>query len=263
MPLLDERGYFWWHDEPIPAGAIVPQACVPGHLSIAEDGISSLDLDGMLQGGTHPEQLKPIQGILKGDSQHVLLSGVRMVGFGLRAAGISYNQYRADSCLVGHLPFPKGASLSKVMGLGVQLTGFEGWLDLRSINVVSNANSLYVGYKRSKEVKYSIEEGMLSIRYWLNKPFPGKSRQHSLNLHESAVLKYSFSKPHSLDAAKMEYRLLEDLMILLTDSEYSLDWPSVKLKDRKHEYKLYFWRDRNSAAAPGQSECWPTFGQAE
>jgi hypothetical protein len=48
VTVLEERGVFWWHHEPIPEKCFAPQSSVPGLLKIADDGAITLDLDGYL-----------------------------------------------------------------------------------------------------------------------------------------------------------------------------------------------------------------------
>jgi hypothetical protein len=45
---LEQRGLFWWHGEPIPEKNFAPETAVLGLLSIDENGISTLILDGYM-----------------------------------------------------------------------------------------------------------------------------------------------------------------------------------------------------------------------
>jgi hypothetical protein len=55
---------------------------------------------------------------------------------------------------------------------------------------------------------------------------------------------------------------LEDLFILLTDSNYRLDWPFIRL-NTDARFRWYFQRMRGdiSATAPSWDECWTSFPQ--
>jgi hypothetical protein len=46
--ILEETGYFWWSDVPVPASQFAPEAAVVGRLIIQEDGQSRLELEGVL-----------------------------------------------------------------------------------------------------------------------------------------------------------------------------------------------------------------------
>jgi hypothetical protein len=48
MPMLEERGYFWWFDEPMRDGMMTAENCVAGILKISEQGNITLELDSPL-----------------------------------------------------------------------------------------------------------------------------------------------------------------------------------------------------------------------
>ena len=46
MAILEERGLFWWADEPVPEKQFAPDSCLAGLLTISDDGQTRLELDG-------------------------------------------------------------------------------------------------------------------------------------------------------------------------------------------------------------------------
>jgi hypothetical protein len=48
MSILEERGLFWWHGEPILDKHFAPEASVLGLLKIDDEGVATLELDGDL-----------------------------------------------------------------------------------------------------------------------------------------------------------------------------------------------------------------------
>ena len=48
---LDERGYFWWADEPVPDGHFAPENAVDGLIQIDTNGTIKLTLDDVLPRG--------------------------------------------------------------------------------------------------------------------------------------------------------------------------------------------------------------------
>jgi hypothetical protein len=48
MSILEERGLFWWHGEPILDKHFAPEASVLGLLKISDEGVATLELDGDL-----------------------------------------------------------------------------------------------------------------------------------------------------------------------------------------------------------------------
>jgi hypothetical protein len=99
MTVLEERGLFWWHHEPIPEKQFAPNSAVSGLLKIDKDGLITLELEGylsadkmsvMLQGEDANLADKRIEGILKTTGKHVLLVA-------LRKHGGRYNQNNMSS----------------------------------------------------------------------------------------------------------------------------------------------------------------------
>ena len=265
MNLREERGAFWWHGEPIAQGDSAPASAVAGQLFIDEQGRSRLELDGNLSSGTanspRPVAFDPmpegaaIAGVIKGKNQHVFLSGLLRSGFNFSM--MSHETFRAENCLIGDNPFPAGDVLSQFRSLEIDLTGFEAWVGLRSIDFTSKRSSITVKYKRPKDLVYPLDDGKLSIRYYINRPFNWKDKTHALTLSELSTLHYGFSAPRTLEDIKAQYSHLEEWLILMTNSEHSLDWPEVTVKSEDFRYNLYFFRVRNTALPPEMFECYP------
>jgi hypothetical protein len=267
MNLREERGTFWWHGEPIANGESAPASAVAGRLSIDEQGRSRLELDNNLPSGLErsfkaagfdqmPEGAA-IAGIIKDKNQHVLLSGLRRSG--VNFSMMSHETLRAENCLIGDKPFPAGDAISKFRSLEIDLTGFEAWVGLRSIDFTSKRSSITIKYKKPKDLVYPLDDGKLSIRYYIDRPFNWKYKTHALNLNELASLHYGFSAPRTLEDVRAQYSLLEEWLILMTNSEHSLGWPEVTVKSKHFRYHLYFFRERNTAPAPEMFECYPPF----
>lgn len=270
--ILEERGYFWWHDEPIPEDHFAPESYVTGVLKIDDEGRVELELDGMLSGDDNPfgalvangKSIPPgkcIQGKLKSSNNFVLLNGLLKSGGQFKSNGISYERYLAINCLVGSTSFPRTETLSQFRNLQVDLKGFEEWLRLGSIETTRTKSSITTKYKAPKDLSYTLGDGKLTIEYDISGPYHGNERRHGLTLTESASICYILKKRASLEEMKTQYGLIEDLFILLTDSDYCLDWPLLSCGKGKKKYRLYFLRNRSSATAPGWYECWTNFAQ--
>lgn len=271
-PILEEHGYFWWSEEPIPNGHLVPDSAVPGVLRIDKEGRIELELNGVLHSERGPlgsffgdrRPLPPdrrIQGLLKSSSQYALLLGLMGNGGASRSNGISYEKYLAINCLVGGNPFPHGSKLLRFRSLNIDLKGFEEWLRLGAIETKRTKSRLTAKYRAPQNITYALEEGTLSIRHNLWGPYPGHYNRHNLTLTEGASLLYRPQKGITLEEMKAQYGLIEDLFILLTGSDYCVDWPLLTYGKERTSYRLYFWRQRNSASAPDWHECWTTFPQ--
>jgi hypothetical protein len=166
MAVLQERGRFWWHEEPIPAGYFAPESALTGLLTI-EPGRIALELDGILstderpfeaisarQGETVPDKL--IQGILSLTGKRVLLAGVIKNGGQIRSNGPSNQNFLALDCLLGEEPFPAGEP-PVIDSMTVHLKGLEGWLRLGSVKVSKTKNTITARYKRPQKATYKFD----------------------------------------------------------------------------------------------------------
>jgi hypothetical protein len=271
MPILESRGVFWWHDEPVPDGLLAPDPHVVGTLKVDDDGRATLELDGVLTNEHGPmsavmrreaPEPKYIQGILKDEGQRVLLLNVFKSGGHLSTYGISYEKFSALNCLVGNKAVPTEVLPLTFIELEVDLEGFEEWLRLGSIETVREKSTVSAKYNKPEDAVYLTDSGTLSINFDITGPFPGTHRDDALSLKESASAIWTPARPSQLEELQTEYGLLEDLLILLTDSDYCLDWPVISLTKDLH-YKWYFLRHRGRAAvaAPEYFECWTNFLQ--
>lgn len=270
--VVKESGYFWWRDEPIPADEIAPASAVAGDLIITHDGRISLELHGYLPSTEHPlsrifagsgDACPEIEGRLKSSSEHVLLMEVYASGGKASFGGISYESYRAEGCLVGPQSLPRAKGELKFDGLSIPLTGFEDWLALRSIETTRTKRKFVAIHKTQKSIKYSLgDNSTMLIEYDLFAPMFGSQKNYSIDIREAATLRYlSRSKKTSAELRKY-FLSISDLLLVLTGSDYSVDWPFLTLgRSRKitRSYRLYFRRSRNTSAAPSRHDSWLTF----
>lgn len=266
MAILEDRGIFWWNDEPVPETQFAPDALVGGKITIEDNGQIRLELDAMMPGEQHPFSMlqhsnKPIgrniQGLLDGDTGHVLLLNVIRNGGVMRTDNVSQERYLALQCLVSRESFKPDRKKKPLRfhALMVVLTGFEDWLWLRAIQVNRGRTSLSVRYKKEKNHYYKVPFGKVSIEYDLSGPYFGESKRRQLNLVESACIKIKSRKSILLEDCETYYHRIEDLLILLTSSDHNLDWPMLVPSGSKQRAKLYFMRYCSEAKAPGAHEC--------
>jgi hypothetical protein len=270
MTIIEERGLFWWNNQRIPESQYAPEGSVSGSLKVEDDGEIRLDLDGTLPSARGPlarlirrsDDVRNIQGILKGTNDHVLLVRVVQSGGTMRTNGISSEQFVARDCLVGSSTFRKdGEPVQRYRSTRAKLVGYEGWLQMDSIAVSRRKSALSAKYSKPKDFSYDIAEGKLSIEFGLSAPWPGQSKHHKLDITELAYLRFTPREAVPLDQCIEQYQLLQDFLILLTDSDYCLDWPSLISADGKKKCRLYFLTNRGSSPAPSRHECFINFPQ--
>ncbi len=275
MTILEERGLFWWHGEPIPDTQFAPDASVLGLVKIDDEGLTTLLLDGYLPNdhgpmgilSRDPGELKTkiIEGILSTTGKHVLLLDLAKHGECFRSNNISQDGYRAFHCLVSYSKFPAIGDDTLFETLDIDLTGHEAWLRLGAIESERTDLTISVSYRKKDPVIYEIDEGTITVEYNILGPRFGKFRGDSLSLTEKAALVYSPKAPLTLAQWSKKFREFEDLLIILTNSNYCLLWPTISLvtNDRALTFEWYAFRTRTSAKAPLWHECLTNFVKIE
>jgi hypothetical protein len=266
MPILEDRGLFWWNDQRIPKGAFAPSSAVGGTLKVEESGSIRLELDGYLPTGKHPlvsilgwagqPITKSIQGILKGDAGYVLLTHVANNGGSFKSKGISYEVYMALNCLVSKTAFrPDHLKPLSFRSIKMELAGFEDWLWMGAIKIKRSKSTLTAKYRRERDAHFRTKFGKLSIEYDMEGPYWGNSTSRKLSLKESASIRFSPGTKVNLEECQKYYQITEELLILLTDSDYNLDWPKLTSADGKQISQLYYFRNKSAASPPAAHQC--------
>jgi hypothetical protein len=271
MTILEERGLFWWHGEPFPDTHFAPDAAVLGLLTIDDDGLATLVLDGCLPSAkgrwaalsTDPGELKGkhIEGNLSTSGKHVLMADLVRHGGRFRSNNLSQEGYRAIHCLVSFSRFPKIGADSLFHSLKIDLKGHEAWLRLGSIEILRTDKTMTATYNKNEPIVYEIDEGTLAVEYGVLGPIRGKSKDHMLDLEEKAFLVYNPKVGLTLNYLRRRFREFEDLFILLTNSDYCFLWPTISLMvdGRSLVFEWYSYRKRGSAEAPNWHECLTSF----
>ena len=95
MAILEERGLFWWSDEPVPEHQFAPDSCLTGLLTIDDDGRTRLELDGYFP------------------SKHGPMTSMMRRGQPIAKESIGHEALPSDIALIGHAV---GAELATVAG---------------------------------------------------------------------------------------------------------------------------------------------------
>jgi hypothetical protein len=265
MVILEERGRFWWSDEPVPDGQFAPDGSITGLLTIDGDGHISLELDdyfpnehgpfGVLtsQGVTFK---KNICGVLKTSSRRVLLIGVIGSGGQTRTASMSYQGFVAIDCLVGDSSLYEVAAAIKFSSIEIDLSGFDAWFWFRSIKVSRTEDQIAAEWKRPEPAVYAVDGGTLSFEFDVKGSIPYGTQADEIALKERASMCFALRKSEALEKWRDGFKYFEDLLILLVDTEYRMAWPVVTL-DGEIKAQWYFARFKNTLAAepPKLHEC--------
>jgi hypothetical protein len=197
-----------------------------------------------------PNELKDktIVGKFIDGGKNVLLLDLVRYGGRFRSNNLSQDGYRATYCLISNVTFPTLSKTTLFSALKIDLTGYEGWLRLGSINSVRTESSISVQYNKSDTVICQMDEGSLSIVYDILGPMMGSHQDDRLSLNEKAFLVFRPQVPITLDEMRRQFRSLEDLFIILTDSDYCFLWPRVELEVDGVVYAFEWYLYRNIGA---------------
>lgn len=221
--VLFERGLFWFHSEPIPAGHITPGNCVPGTLTISGDGAIRLDLDEILTGdgdafrplvnrGVKSPEDVAIQGRLKGNGRRALLLGLRGDGGSFGVGMVAHERYTVDRCLLTQGTFPADLGDLKFAGIEVDLSGFEDWVWVQggTIEYARNEETYTVTHSKEPDATYSLPDGDVAIEFGLGAPstLDGECRRTGeITLEEYATWCF---RPAERLSAEHDRRVWED-----------------------------------------------------
>ena len=179
---------------------------------------------------------KLIEGLLSTSAKHVLLIELKRYGGTFSSNNLSHGGYRSTHCLINYLYFPAIDELSLFNSLEVDLAGYEEWLWLNSIETFDVS-----GVGKGK---------------WLDR---------NISLTEKAALVYH-SKIHlTLAQMRQKVKEFEDLLLILTDSDYNLFWPNISISvgDDNRWFEWYYFRRKSAVDAPRAQECITNFTKIE
>ena len=267
--ILDEHGHFWWRDENIPQEQFAPDAHMTGRLTIAQDGAARLVLDGSLHSGKHPfetifsnrqerQKIRSIQGITKETGKHVLLLDAVGNGGAFHSNRFSYERYFSTLTLVGTEEFPRDKNVPVYSRAEVDLTGFSEWFGPGGLSVRRTTRTVSASGKSRCCFEFKTPFGKLALMRSIEPGESGGVWPSEAILRQRWSLAMKSQKPIASDVVRDNVHSIQDLMILLTDSHYSVGWPIVRLARHRNSYTLYFRRGTSSASPPRRYDL-PTY----
>lgn len=279
--VVQQRGFFWWLNQPN-AKTNSEESSVPGLLTISEEGLVKLCLDGALWLAGPPVPLRwgeprPlargtwITGRLGSgaDEDFVLLDGLERTDFSIADETIRPQSYEAKICLTQDSPFSAEFSLDSFHDLRVELVGLEEWLNLNSIQTETvdySQEEVEVRVKyRNHKFSFDVAGGNVSIESLTSGAslcgFLEQYQAGSVTFEQTNWLIWTPTSESSLDYLLYDFNRIEELFALLLGSYFQLDWPRlVKLnEDRESWCRLYFFRGSVPDFKPNHYFFWASF----
>lgn len=261
MDTLNEPGYFWWHRHAIPDGQFAPDELVTGLLKIDDKNRVTLDLHGVLPAVQRASDANPettcVQGRLSNSGRHVFLVGLNINQMKFAAYG-AYQGYRADFALVGGESVPSEIGEIAISSVEVELAGFEEWLHLDAIEFSRDDEGFSAQYKKEDDIAYELDDGEFRVKYELYAPF-GTNKLQKLEARPAVSFIYRQRHPLNIGAAIQRYQLIQDILILLTNSNFALQQPTVSLERAEGSFTLYFQRNKGDENPPSRFDAWADF----
>jgi hypothetical protein len=113
----------------------------------------------------------------------------------------------------------------------IPLSGFEDWLRLGVIKVEQTGDATTATYKAPDDIVYPGDDGMLSLILDVEADAAGMLGTHAFSLKQTAHARLSLNTAISLSDLAVRFRMFEDLLKVLTGSDYELAWPTLTLPD--------------------------------
>lgn len=263
---IEERGFFWWAEETIPAGHFAPRGAVSGSFKIRPDGQTTLKLDGTLPrteraladfSDERPSS-RAIVGILASSDRYVRLERLYPDGGKFSSRGPSFEGFAALTCVVSKAPLTGSVSGSCCTSVELSLEGFEAWLRLRAIRTRQTETGLIAEYHPPSDHSYDLNIGaQLAVRF--EATASPSTYDVSLTISQRGLLAYIPASAITLGEVQEITSRFEDLMILLSDTERDLGWPQVRLVGQAGWSTLYYARIKRPGATSSPLECWTDF----
>lgn len=233
--VLSERGYFWWGNIKIPDDHFAPDDAVAGLLTISERGQIKFELDGVLpnpqerwaameQGEFGPD--KAIAGLLHLGNRYILATALYRSGGHVSTNGFSSETFIADYCFVSHKHLPLKPRIKSVT---FNLTGYEEWQRLGRLEQKRTARSFTIKHHTKPDLVFKSPKGNAKLVRALTIKGEGMFASGGTSLVECAKLRFTPPRYLELASAVNLFGAFQDLLILLTNSEYQMATPEVTL----------------------------------
>lgn len=260
MDALYDQGMFWLvADKKV--NFHIPEDTVSGNLSVSEEGVVSLVLNGVFRRDKRPDdrdddellQGQVVLGVLKGGSKRVILMGLSRGSWRYAFGGFSYEEYRAKYCLAGGLREISDIFNVKVSGLSIDLSSYQDWLGYEFFSPSKSSGQHSVDVKLPRKIEAKVAENVRLVvegnYYGGWEEFEGSKK---LALHASVIWRLRFNRGIPLKEALDYFRSSAELLMLLADSGTRPGWPEIQVGRGKSKRfsTFYFYRHKESDLAP-------------
>lgn len=251
--IVNERGWFWWANRKVGPRSNIADDHVGGTLRVDNDGNITLELDGILSDnsgfiflsdGSIPENAI-IRGYLK-NNKYIAIHGLYRSGGTWDSNGNSHETISAETCILSDRRIP---SSIKAKSIEIPLTGIDEWVGRLPMNFKRKSNSLIATFLRLKDYKFATDAGKVSIKSTTYVNEVGGFSDRRITAYPIHTISYQpVELFHARESQKYHYRIM-DIFMLLTDSDYILDFPTLTLSNNT-KASVYFFRPLHKVSPP-------------
>lgn len=262
--ILEERGFFWWFNEP-DRTAHSRETSLPGLLAVTDEGQITLDVDGALCGKdeyrcwTEPRTFpasRRIAGQLASPGEYVLFEGLERIDFSVSDESSQRQEFTAQLCTRRDSSFPSNYDQEEFLELRIEMTGLEDWLELDSILVGPEYASdddadddveVKVRYKKHR-LSFPTLGGTISIESATTGAdvfsFFSTHPRRDVQFQQTYYLVFRPDALSNISAMRNIRTKLEEFFALLLGSYHRLAWPILVHKEEPYDNwsTLYFYR---------------------
>lgn len=231
--ILKAEGVFRWFK---PGAERDDSQLVAGTLDISANGVSTLSLTGLLPDDTEGLSRalsfapKPINqdlwiiGALK-DSRYVFLRRLASDGTTYGAA-LSHQGFKASDCVVfQHLNvFP---DLDKVSKLMVSLDFLGDWASEPAVKVTKTRGGAASRASKPKAQTFKLPGKTLRLKTSISYTAPAGLFFREATIKQQTYYESEPKTSQSLESVRDDFHLLEDALLMLSDVDVVLPWPTV------------------------------------
>jgi hypothetical protein len=265
---LDERGYFWWADEPVSEGHFAPESAVTGQIQVGTNGAAKLILDDVLPRtpgrpnlpyGTIPgdEAELAVVGLIRRGQAYVRLEQLSQAGLSFGSARRTSETLKARMCvqrrrLIADLPPNRYGT-----AIRLSLAGFDEWLHLQIPKVEEGTIGLTAHIPRYMERRFEVPGATISIgadAYWW-----AEGPKTEIRLRQEGFLIYTPQSRITLNEVRDIAQKIEDLLVLLTDCERSLGFPQIRVNTADDWCQVSYETLQRPEREISRSDLWTLF----
>jgi hypothetical protein len=267
---IDERGYFWWADEPVPQGHFAPSSAVPGRVRISSNGRTKLELDGILPlpAGKHDINVhgipgKPsataVVGSIRGGHEYVRLEKLSQAGLRFPGKHPPSESKNAIFCILGVSLVDNKTQEPYCTGIKIPLSGFHHWLLISAGEIKNTDKDFSFTIQNYITKSFNISDAIVRVGTSVIS-FPNLTPQR-ITIQNEGYIDYFPNTPISLDQVNNIVRKIEDLLIILTDVERSLGSVKIQVNGKDIWSDLRYENAEHPEVKMEIADLWTTFPQ--